>query len=109
MTPLNRSLEANHGKRIAVPDDGSWAVGSDSASVGAGAAGDGGSLAEEDNGCIYCARRGDLIARLRKLIGNSKETGRSPDGVVIEGTSHSDMMSVTKAFAHECTSALAAP
>merc|ERR1712185_208853 len=64
----------------------------------------GGSMAEEENivemnnGCICCTVRGDLIAGLKKLIKNSKKSGKILDGVIIETTGLADPAPVAQTF-----------
>merc|ERR1712046_492094 len=64
----------------------------------------GGAMAEEENivemnnGCICCTVRGDLIAGLKKLIKNSKKSGKPLDGVIIETTGLADPAPVAQTF-----------
>merc|ERR1712061_459779 len=51
-----------------------------------------------NNGCICCTVRGDLIAGLKKLIKNSKKSGKPLDGVMIETTGLADPAPVAQTF-----------
>merc|ERR1711988_2096398 len=53
---------------------------------------------EMNNGCICCTVRGDLIAGLKKLIKNSKKSGKLLDGVIIETTGLADPAPVAQTF-----------
>merc|ERR1719450_423794 len=55
-------------------------------------------IVEMNNGCICCTVRGDLIAGLKKLIKNSKKTGKVLDGVLIETTGLADPAPVAQTF-----------
>merc|ERR1719446_1650042 len=51
-----------------------------------------------NDGCICCTVRGDLIAGLKKLIKNSKKSDKPLDGVVIETTGLADPAPVAQTF-----------
>merc|ERR1711988_1358675 len=53
---------------------------------------------EMNNGCICCTVRGDLIAGLKKLIKNSRKSGKVLDGVIIETTGLADPAPVAQTF-----------
>merc|ERR1739845_281354 len=55
-------------------------------------------IVEMNNGCICCTVRGDLIAGLKKLIKNSKKSGKPLDGVIIETTGLADPAPVAQTF-----------
>merc|ERR1712048_1402272 len=55
-------------------------------------------IVEMNNGCICCTVRGDLIAGLKKLVKNSKKTGKPLDGVLIETTGLADPAPVAQTF-----------
>merc|ERR1719350_389384 len=55
-------------------------------------------IVEMSNGCLCCSVRGDLIAGLKKLIKNSKKTGKALDGVLIETTGLADPAPVAQTF-----------
>merc|ERR1712129_266651 len=55
-------------------------------------------IVEMNNGCICCTVRGDLIAGLKKLIKNSKKSGKVLDGVIIETTGLADPAPVAQTF-----------
>merc|ERR1719265_824104 len=55
-------------------------------------------IVEMNNGCICCTVRGDLIAGLKKLIKNSKKSGKTLDGVLIETTGLADPAPVAQTF-----------
>merc|ERR1712203_407747 len=97
-TLLNHILKANHGKRIAVIENEFGEVGIDDALVKGGAMSDEENIVEMNNGCICCTVRGDLIAGLKKLIKNSKKTGKTLDGVIIETTGLADPAPVAQTF-----------
>jgi len=97
-TLLNHILEANHGKRIAVIENEFGEVGIDDALVKGGSMADEENIVEMNNGCICCTVRGDLIAGLKKLIKNSKKTGKALDGVMIETTGLADPAPVAQTF-----------
>jgi len=97
-TLLNHILKANHGKRIAVIENEFGEVGIDDALVKGGSMADEENIVEMNNGCICCTVRGDLIAGLKKLIKNSKKTGKILDGVIIETTGLADPAPVAQTF-----------
>jgi G3E family GTPase len=97
-TLLNHILRANHGKRIAVIENEFGEVGIDDALVQGGSMADEENIVEMNNGCICCTVRGDLIAGLKKLIKNSKKTGKVLDGVIIETTGLADPAPVAQTF-----------
>jgi hypothetical protein len=97
-TLLNHILEKNHGKRIAVIENEFGEVGIDDALVKGGSLADEENIVEMNNGCICCTVRGDLIAGLKKLIKNSKKTGKVLDGVIIETTGLADPAPVAQTF-----------
>jgi G3E family GTPase len=97
-TLLNHILEANHGKRIAVIENEFGEVGIDDSLVKGGAMADEERIVEMNNGCICCTVRGDLIAGLKKLIKNSKKSGKTLDGVIIETTGLADPAPVAQTF-----------
>jgi G3E family GTPase len=97
-TLLNHILKANHGKRIAVIENEFGEVGIDDALVKGGAMADEENIVEMNNGCICCTVRGDLIAGLKKLIKNSKKSGKKLDGVIIETTGLADPAPVAQTF-----------
>merc|ERR1719350_341448 len=55
-------------------------------------------IVEMSNGCLCCSVRGDLIAGLKKLVKNSKKTGKPLDGVIIETTGLADPAPVAQTF-----------
>merc|ERR1712203_194904 len=95
---LNHILGANHGKRIAVIENEFGEVGIDDSLVKAGSLASEENIVEMNNGCICCTGRGDLIAGLKKLIKNSKKTGKTLDGVMIETTGLADPAPVAQTF-----------
>jgi len=97
-TLLNHILRANHGKRIAVIENEFGEVGIDDALVKGGSMADEENIVEMNNGCICCTVRGDLIAGLKKLIKNSKKSGKTLDGVIIETTGLADPAPVAQTF-----------
>eukprot|EP00928_Gymnodinium_smaydae_P026762 TRINITY_DN20916_c1_g1_i5.p1 TRINITY_DN20916_c1_g1~~TRINITY_DN20916_c1_g1_i5.p1 ORF type:complete len:457 (+),score=140.70 TRINITY_DN20916_c1_g1_i5:62-1432(+) len=97
-TLLNIILEKNHGKRIAVIENEFGEVGIDDSLVKGGAMAEEENIVEMNNGCICCTVRGDLIAGLKKLIKNSKKTGKGLDGVIIETTGLADPAPVAQTF-----------
>jgi len=97
-TLLNHILEKNHGKRIAVIENEFGEVGIDDALVKGGAMAEEENIVEMNNGCICCTVRGDLIAGLKKLIKNSKKSGKTLDGVIIETTGLADPAPVAQTF-----------
>merc|ERR1711933_363501 len=97
-TLLNHILGANHGKRIAVIENEFGEVGIDDALVKGGSMADEENIVEMNNGCICCTVRGDLIAGLKKLIKNSKKSGKALDGVLIETTGLADPAPVAQTF-----------
>jgi len=97
-TLLNQILEANHGKRIAVIENEFGEVGIDDALVKGGAMADEENIVEMNNGCICCTVRGDLIAGLKKLMKNSKKSGKTLDGIMIETTGLADPAPVAQTF-----------
>merc|ERR1711907_368336 len=97
-TLLNHILEKNHGKRIAVIENEFGEVGIDDALVKGGSMAEEENIVEMNNGCICCTVRGDLIAGLKKLIKNSKKTGKPLDGVMIETTGLADPAPVAQTF-----------
>jgi len=97
-TLLNHILRANHGKRIAVIENEFGEVGIDDALVKGGSMADEENIVEMNNGCICCTVRGDLIAGLKKLIKNSKKSGKVLDGVIIETTGLADPAPVAQTF-----------
>jgi G3E family GTPase len=97
-TLLNHILEANHGKRIAVIENEFGEVGIDDSLVKAGSMAAEENIIEMNNGCICCTVRGDLISGLKKLIKNSKKTGKKLDGVMIETTGLADPAPVAQTF-----------
>jgi len=97
-TLLNHILEANHGKRIAVIENEFGEVGIDDNLVKGGSMAEEENIVEMNNGCICCTVRGDLIAGLKKLIKNSKKTGKILDGVLIETTGLADPAPVAQTF-----------
>jgi G3E family GTPase len=97
-TLLNIILQKNHGKRIAVIENEFGEVGIDDALVKGGSLADEENIVEMNNGCICCTVRGDLIAGLKKLIKNSKKTGKILDGVIIETTGLADPAPVAQTF-----------
>merc|ERR1712003_154854 len=97
-TLLNHILRVNHGKRIAVIENEFGEVGIDDALVKGGTLADEENIVEMNNGCICCTVRGDLIAGLKKLIKNSKKTGKPLDGVMIETTGLADPAPVAQTF-----------
>jgi G3E family GTPase len=97
-TLLNHILEKNHGKRIAVIENEFGEVGIDDNLVKGGSMAEEENIVEMNNGCICCTVRGDLIAGLKKLIKNSKKTGKTLDGVLIETTGLADPAPVAQTF-----------
>jgi len=97
-TLLNHILEAHHGKRIAVIENEFGEVGIDDSLVKGGSMAEEENIVEMNNGCICCTVRGDLIAGLKKLIKNSKKTGKVLDGVLIETTGLADPAPVAQTF-----------
>merc|ERR1719223_673655 len=97
-TLLNHILRVNHGKRIAVIENEFGEVGIDDALVKGGSMADEENIVEMNNGCICCTVRGDLIAGLKKLIKNSKKSGKTLDGVIIETTGLADPAPVAQTF-----------
>merc|ERR1711912_114966 len=97
-TLLNYILEKNHGKRIAVIENEFGEVGIDDALVKGGSMAEEENIVEMNNGCICCTVRGDLIVGLKKLIKNSKKTGKKLDGVIIETTGLADPAPVAQTF-----------
>lgn len=97
-TLLNHILEKNHGKRIAVIENEFGEVGIDDALVKGGSMAEEENIVEMNNGCICCTVRGDLIAGLKKLIKNSKKSGKLLDGVIIETTGLADPAPVAQTF-----------
>merc|ERR1719258_998551 len=97
-TLLNHILEKNHGKRIAVIENEFGEVGIDDALVKGGSMAEEENIVEMNNGCICCTVRGDLIAGLKKLIKNSKKSGKVLDGVMIETTGLADPAPVAQTF-----------
>jgi G3E family GTPase len=97
-TLLNHILEANHGKRIAVIENEFGEVGIDDNLVKGGSMAGEENIVEMNNGCICCTVRGDLIAGLKKLIKNSKKSGKTLDGVIIETTGLADPAPVAQTF-----------
>merc|ERR1711862_773330 len=97
-TLLNHILEANHGKRIAVIENEFGEVGIDDNLVKGGSMAEEENIVEMNNGCICCTVRGDLIAGLKKLIKNSKKSGKGLDGVLIETTGLADPAPVAQTF-----------
>jgi G3E family GTPase len=97
-TLLNHILGKNHGKRIAVIENEFGEVGIDDALVKGGSMADEENIVEMNNGCICCTVRGDLIAGLKKLIKNSKKSGKILDGVIIETTGLADPAPVAQTF-----------
>jgi len=97
-TLLNRILQENHGKRIAVIENEFGEVGIDDALVKGGSMAEEENIVEMNNGCICCTVRGDLIAGLKKLIKNSKKSGKILDGVIIETTGLADPAPVAQTF-----------
>jgi len=95
---LNHILEAHHGKRIAVIENEFGEVGIDDSLVKGGSMAEEENIVEMNNGCICCTVRGDLIAGLKKLIKNSKKTGKVLDGVLIETTGLADPAPVAQTF-----------
>merc|ERR1712039_1045760 len=94
----NHILQKNHGKRIAVIENEFGEVGIDDALVKGGAMADEENIVEMNNGCICCTVRGDLIAGLKKLVKNSKKSGKALDGVMIETTGLADPAPVAQTF-----------
>jgi len=97
-TLLNHILRAYHGKRIAVIENEFGEVGIDDALVKGGTMADEENIVEMNNGCICCTVRGDLIAGLKKLVKNSKKSGKKLDGVIIETTGLADPAPVAQTF-----------
>jgi len=97
-TLLNHILEANHGKRIAVIENEFGEVGIDDALVKGGSMAEEENIVEMNNGCICCTVRGDLIAGLKRLIKNSKKSGKALDGILIETTGLADPAPVAQTF-----------
>merc|ERR1712003_328940 len=97
-TLLNHILSANHGKRIAVIENEFGEVGIDDALVKGGSMASEENIVEMNNGCICCTVRGDLIAGLKKLIKNSRKTGKPLDGVIVETTGLADPAPVAQTF-----------
>jgi len=97
-TLLNHILGANHGKRIAVIENEFGEVGIDDELVKGGSMAEEENIVEMNNGCICCTVRGDLIAGLKKLIKNSKKSGKTLDGVMIETTGLADPAPVAQTF-----------
>jgi G3E family GTPase len=97
-TLLNHILDKNHGKRIAVIENEFGEVGIDDKLVRGGTMASEENILEMNNGCICCTVRGDLIAGLKKLIKNSKKTGKALDGVIIETTGLADPAPVAQTF-----------
>jgi len=97
-TLLNHILEANHGKRIAVIENEFGEVGIDDSLVKGGPMAEEENIVEMNNGCICCTVRGDLIVGLKKLIKNTKKTGKKLDGVMIETTGLADPAPVAQTF-----------
>merc|ERR1711982_307195 len=94
----NHILEANHGKRIAVIENEFGEVGIDDALVKGGSVAEEENIVEMNNGCICCTVRGDLIVGLKKMIKNTRKTGKSLDGVLIETTGLADPAPVAQTF-----------
>merc|ERR1711959_663651 len=97
-TLLNHILQANHGKRIAVIENEFGEVGIDDALVKGGSMAEEENIVEMNNGCICCTVRGDLIAGLKKLIKQSRKSGKVLDGVMIETTGLADPAPVAQTF-----------
>merc|ERR1719440_1588050 len=97
-TLLNHILEKNHGKRIAIIENEFGEVGIDDALVKGGSMTEEENIVEMNNGCICCTVRGDLIAGLKKLVKNSKKSGKPLDGVMIETTGLADPAPVAQTF-----------
>merc|ERR1712232_601638 len=97
-TLLNHILQFHHGKRIAVIENEFGEVGIDDSLVKAGSLASEENIVEMNNGCICCTVRGDLIAGLKKLIKNSKKSGKILDGVLIETTGLADPAPVAQTF-----------
>merc|ERR1712003_434183 len=97
-TLLNHILEAHHGKRIAVIENEFGEVGIDDNLVKGGSMAEEENIVEMNNGCICCTVRGDLIAGLKKLIKNSRKTGKPLDGVIVETTGLADPAPVAQTF-----------
>jgi len=97
-TLLNHILQANHGKRIAVIENEFGEVGIDDKLVKGGSMAEDENIVEMNNGCICCTVRGDLIAGLKKLIKNSRKSGKILDGVLIETTGLADPAPVAQTF-----------
>merc|ERR1711862_406996 len=95
---VNHILEANHGKRIAVIENEFGEVGIDDKLVKGGSMAEEENIVEMNNGCICCTVRGVLIAGLKKLIKNSKKSGKRLDGVIIETTGLADPAPVAQTF-----------
>merc|ERR1719464_2445267 len=97
-TLLNRILHETHGKRIAVIENEFGEVGIDDALIETGPMTMEENIVEMSNGCLCCTVRGDLIAGLKKLIKNSKKSGKALDGVLIETTGLADPAPVAQTF-----------
>lgn len=97
-TLLNHILKANHGKRIAVIENEFGEVGIDDGLVQGGSMAEEENIVEMNNGCICCTVRGDLISGLKKLVKNSKKTGKLLDAVLIETTGLADPAPVAQTF-----------
>ena len=82
-TLLNHILQANHGKRIAVIEDGFGEVGFVVGLVQGGSMAEVENIVELINGCTCCTVRGDLFAGLKKLVENSTKKSKPLDGVLI--------------------------
>merc|ERR1711972_907873 len=84
--------------RIAVIENEFGEVGIDDALVRGGSMAEEENIVEMNNGCICCTVRGDLIAGLKKLIKNSKKSGKPMGGVMIETTGLADPAPVAQTF-----------
>jgi len=97
-TLLNHILHETHGKRIAIIENEFGEVGIDDALIETGPMTMEENIVEMSNGCLCCTVRGDLIAGLKKLIKNSKNSGKTLDGVIIETTGLADPAPVAQTF-----------
>merc|ERR1719266_3279043 len=97
-TLLNHILQEQHGKKIAIIENEFGEVGIDDALIETGPMTMEENIVEMSNGCLCCTVRGDLIAGLKKLIKNSKKSGKPLDGVLIETTGLADPAPVAQTF-----------
>ena len=97
---MNRILQEQHGKKIAVIENEFGEVGVDDELVrGAGRGGKYESreeIFEMNNGCICCTVRGDLVRLLGKIL--RRTAARKLDGIIIETTGLADPAPVAQTF-----------